>query len=57
MASKKQDSWLIYRIRKKSEYLGTVAAPDRETAIKVAIKSFKVDDADQQKRLMAQRRT
>jgi hypothetical protein len=36
--------------------LGTVEAPDAETAIKVAIKEFNVKNAEQQKRLVAQRR-
>jgi hypothetical protein len=56
MSARKQRTWSIYRIRKKAEFLGVVEAPDREAAIKAAIKPFSKEDPETQKRLMAQPR-
>jgi hypothetical protein len=54
---KKLYSWRISRIRgTPAVEIGTVQAPDAETAIKVAIKEFNIKNPEQQKRLMAQRR-
>jgi 1,2-phenylacetyl-CoA epoxidase PaaB subunit len=54
---KKLHSWRIFRIRgTPAAEIGTVQAPDAETAIKVAIKEFNIKNPEQQKRLMAQRR-
>jgi hypothetical protein len=38
-------SWRITLIRHKGERLGTVEAPDAETAIKMAIEQFGVSEA------------
>jgi hypothetical protein len=56
MAAKKQHEWEIYVLRKKGAFLGTVEAPDRDTAIKAAIRELKISDPEKQKRLSAQRR-
>jgi|HubBroStandDraft_6_1064221.scaffolds.fasta_scaffold266982_2 hypothetical protein len=50
----KLDHWQIYLLRHEPEYLGVVAAADRDAAIEVAIKKFKIPDQDRQK-LFAQR--
>jgi hypothetical protein len=47
--------WAITLIRQRGPFLGYVRAPDRETAIKDAIKHFEIADPEQQKRLIAQR--
>jgi hypothetical protein len=47
--------WTIYLIRKRGELLGTVEAPDEKAAIAAAIEKFSITDAEQQKRLIAQR--
>ena len=36
--------WQISRVAKKAIYLGKVEAADAETAIRVAIKKFDIDD-------------
>jgi hypothetical protein len=57
MAAKKQQQhqWHIYLLRKKGEFVGVVEAPDKDTAIKVAIEQFAIRDPEKQKRLSAQR--
>jgi hypothetical protein len=52
--SKSLRSWRIVVIRKKGERIGTVEAPDAETAIKVAIEQFGITDPQHQRRLVAQ---
>jgi 1,2-phenylacetyl-CoA epoxidase PaaB subunit len=53
----KVHSWRIFRIKgTPAAEIGTVEAPDAETAIKVAIKEFNITNSEQQKWLMAQRR-
>ena len=48
--------WQITRIKSTPiTVLGTVEAPDAETAIKIAIEQFNVTDPDQQQRLAAYR--
>jgi hypothetical protein len=46
--------WRITLIRKKGARLGTVEAPDAETAIKIAIEQFGITDPERQRRLVAQ---
>jgi 1,2-phenylacetyl-CoA epoxidase PaaB subunit len=49
-------SWRISRIRgTPAADVGTVQAPDAETAIQVAIEKYKITDPEKQKRLVAQR--
>ena len=48
--------WKISRIKSTpAEELGTVEAPDAETAIRVAIKEFEITDPQHQRRLAARR--
>jgi hypothetical protein len=55
--AKKEYSWNIYRLRgTPAAFIGTVDAPDETTAVKKAIEEFAITDAEQQKRLIAQRR-
>jgi hypothetical protein len=44
-------SWRVIIMRSKSKYLGSVDAPDRESAEGVAIKQFALDN-DQRRRLL-----
>jgi hypothetical protein len=46
--------WQIYLLSYEPQHLGVVEAPDRDSAIEVAIKKFKIPDQDRQK-LVAQR--
>ena len=55
MSKNLQDLWQI-RVNGTPD-LGIVEAPDAEAAIKEAIKQFNITNREQQKRLMAQRRT
>jgi hypothetical protein len=57
MAAKRQQRhrWHIYLFHKKGEFVGAVEAPDKETAIKIAIEQFAIRDPEKQKRLSAQR--
>jgi len=51
-------SWSIYRIRGTPAVLvGIVGAPDEKAAIKKAIEEYKITNLEQQKRLVARRRT
>jgi hypothetical protein len=53
---KKEFSWDIYRLRgTPAVYIGSVNAPDENSAIKKAIEEFQITDTEQQKRLVAQR--
>jgi hypothetical protein len=46
--------WKIVRIRgNKAETVGTVPAPDEKAAIRAAIKQYKIDKPEQQRRLAA----
>jgi hypothetical protein len=47
--------WEIMLVRPRGRILGVVEAPDRETAIKVAIEEFKITDPQIKKRLTAHR--
>jgi hypothetical protein len=48
--------WQITRIKSTpASALGTVEAPDAETAIKIAIEQFNITDPDQQQRVAAYR--
>ena len=48
--------WRITRIRSTpAAEIGTVEAPDAESAIKEAIRVYGINDAEQQKRLAARR--
>jgi hypothetical protein len=54
---KKEFSWSIYRLRgTPAVFVGDVQASDEKSAIQKAIEEFKITDAEQQKRLIAQRR-
>ena len=54
-APKEMHSWRIHRIRSTPPaYIGVVEAPHEEAAIQAAIEKFKVTNADEQKRLVAQ---
>jgi hypothetical protein len=54
---KKEFSWDIYRLRgTPAVYIGSLHAPDENSAIKKAIEEFRITDTEQQKRLVAQRR-
>jgi hypothetical protein len=49
---KKLSNWRVIRIRgNKAELVGTVPAADEKSAIKAAIKEYKIDNPDQQRRL------
>jgi hypothetical protein len=51
---KKLSSWRVIRIRgNKAELVGTVPAADEKSAIKTAIKEYKIDNPEQQRRLAA----
>lgn len=53
--SRKPDHvWLVTRIRRKGERIGTFKAPDAETAIEKAAELYHIDD-DGKKRLAAVR--
>jgi 1,2-phenylacetyl-CoA epoxidase PaaB subunit len=47
--------WRITRIKAKAVEVGTVEAPDAESAIKRAIEAYGITDREQQKRLAAYR--
>ena len=48
--------WKFIRIKATpAEELGTVEAPDPETAIRIAIERFEIDDPHRQRRLVARR--
>jgi 1,2-phenylacetyl-CoA epoxidase PaaB subunit len=52
----KQHRWRITRIKgTPAADVGSVYAPDAETAIKRAIEEFEIRDREQQKRLVARR--
>jgi hypothetical protein len=48
-------NWEIVLVRPRGRVIGTVGAPDRETAIKSAIEEFKITDPTLKGRLTAQR--
>jgi hypothetical protein len=51
---KKLSSWRIIRIRgNKADLVGIVPAADEKSAIKVAIKEYKIDNPEQRRRLAA----
>jgi len=52
--AKKLRSWRITLIRQKGQRLGTVEAPDADSAIKIAIEQFGITDPQRQRRLVAQ---
>jgi 1,2-phenylacetyl-CoA epoxidase PaaB subunit len=48
--------WLIYRIGgTPAQFVGLVHAPDKEAAIKQAIREFEIKKPEQRRRLMAVR--
>jgi len=47
--------WEIVIVRPRGRVIGTVEAPDRETAIKIAIEEFEITDPKIKNRLRAQR--
>ena len=53
-----ESTWYVYRLKHTpATFIGSVEAPDAETAIKRAIEKFDITDPQQQKRLIAQRRS
>jgi hypothetical protein len=51
---KKLSNWRVIRIRgNRAERIGTVAAADEKSAIKAAIRDYKIDQPEQQRRLAA----
>ena len=46
--------WRISKIGQRGRFIGHVRASDSDAAIKAAIKSFKITDREQQRRLVAQ---
>jgi len=54
--SKKLYRWRIARIRgTPAEIIGHIEAPDADTAIKEAVRKYRITDPEKQKRLIAQR--
>jgi hypothetical protein len=54
----KMHSWAIYRLKgTPAKLLGNVEAPDEESAVKRAIEEFGITNLQQQKRLLARRRS
>ena len=54
MGKKVRARWRITRIRgSKAELLGTVLAPDQQSAIEEAIAYYKITDPEKQRRLVA----
>lgn len=47
--------WEIVIVHPRGRVVGTVEAPDRETAIEIAIEAFKITDPNIKNRLSAQR--
>lgn len=43
---KRKIEWEVIRLRARGEYIGTVSAPDQQTALKVALKAFELDAAE-----------
>jgi hypothetical protein len=55
MPRSKSRRWRIHVIKgKRADYLGKVAAPDADAAIRAAIEAFGVTDRERQRRLTAQ---
>jgi hypothetical protein len=51
---KKLSNWRVIRIRgNKAELVGTVPAADEKSAIRAAIKEYKIGNPEQQRRLAA----
>jgi hypothetical protein len=48
--------WRVALIRKKSEFLGEVEAPDRETAGAEAVKAFNLTDEQRERLVLSERR-
>lgn len=46
--------WQMIRLRARGEYIGTVTAPDEQSAVKAAIKLFALQ-AEEAKRLLIRR--
>jgi hypothetical protein len=43
---KRKIVWEVIRLRARGEYIGTVAAPDQQAALKAAVKAFELKAAD-----------
>lgn len=43
---KRKIEWEVIRLRARGEYIGTVAAPDQESALKAALKAFELKAAE-----------
>jgi len=53
---KKQIQWEIYRLKgSPAAFVGIVYGPDEKSALKAAIKEFKITNPEQQKRLLIRR--
>ena len=56
MPTKKDYRWQTYHIKDTpAKFIGTVTAPDEQTALKKAIVELEIKDAQIQKRLVAMR--
>jgi hypothetical protein len=53
--AKRNYEWDIISIKKQGKSIRRVFAPDKEAAIKIAIREFKIEKAEQQKKLTAHR--
>jgi hypothetical protein len=54
--AKQMHRWAIYCLRgTPAAFLGSVSAADEQAAIKAAVEEFRIDDPQQQRRLIAQR--
>jgi hypothetical protein len=47
MMAMKSSRWAVHLIRKRAKHLGTVTAPDEQTAVLEAIKHFEIDQPRQ----------
>lgn len=51
---KRKIEWQVIRLRARGEYIGTVTAPDEQSAMKAALKMLRLETAEA-KRLLARR--
>jgi hypothetical protein len=53
--SKRKIEWRVIRLRARGEYIGTVTAPDEQSAMKAALKMLRLVEASEAKRLLVRR--
>jgi hypothetical protein len=51
---KRKIEWQVIRLRARGEYIGTVTAPDEQSAIRAALKMLRLE-AEEAKRLLVRR--